>query len=91
MARPTLLCVTERTTRPAKPFRRQRAAQSIATLIFGDEQGKRSRWTYWDDVQYWYAPQEIHDGDRLSLIGRCLSYPLVSLRNALCSPRVLVG
>ena len=69
IARPTFLRVTERKTRPAKPFRRQSAAQSIATLIFGDELGKRSRRTYWYDVQYWYTPpQEIHDGDRSSPI-----------------------
>jgi hypothetical protein len=47
IARPTLLRVTERMTRPAKPFRRQSAAQSIATLIFGDGQGNRPRRIYW--------------------------------------------
>jgi hypothetical protein len=51
IARPTRLRVTERRTRLAKPFRRQSAAQSMATLIFGDEHGKRSRRTYWYDVQ----------------------------------------
>jgi hypothetical protein len=50
----------ERRTRPVKPFRRQSAAQSMATLILGDEQGKRSRWGYWCDVQYWYVPPPGH-------------------------------
>jgi hypothetical protein len=29
--------------------------QSIATLIFGDKQGKRARRDYWHGVQYWWT------------------------------------